>query len=85
MVVCYISYFHGHFIALFSRNIYLSFIASVHGFVYETSDFLLYDTFFIYQVLCTLIYRRSNLYSFLLNLIMGKMICLFFMKTLQYK
>ena len=47
--------------------IYLLFIASVHGFMHETSDFLLYNNLFIYQVLCTLIYRRHSLYSFLLN------------------
>ena len=47
---------------------YLLFLASVHGFMHETSDFvLLYNNLFIYQVLCTLIYRRRSLYSFLLN------------------
>ena len=45
--------------------IYLLFLSSVHGFMHETSDFLLYINIFIYQVLCTLIYRRRNLYSFL--------------------
>ena len=36
--------------------------------MHETSDdfFLLYNNLFIYQVLCTLIYRRHSLYSFLL-------------------
>ena len=29
--------------------------------------FLLYNKLFIYQVLCTLIYRRRSLYSFLMN------------------
>ena len=34
--------------------------------MHETSDlFLLYNNLFIYQVLCTLIYRRRSLYSFL--------------------
>ena len=33
--------------------------------MHETSDFLLYDNIFIYQVLCTLIYLRRSLYSFL--------------------
>ena len=47
--------------------IYLLFLASVHGFMYETSDFLLCNNLFIYQVLCTLIYRRRSLYSFLLD------------------
>ena len=38
--------------------------------MHETSDFLLYDNLFIYQVLCTLIYRRPSLYSsFLLGLL----------------
>ena len=36
--------------------------------MYETSDFfLLCNNLFIYQVLCTLIYRRRSLYSFLLG------------------
>ena len=39
---------------------------SVHGFMHETSDFLLYNNLFIYQVHVTLIYRRRSLYSFLL-------------------
>ena len=46
---------------------YLLFLASVHGFMHETSDFLLNNNLFIYQVLCTLIYRRRSLYSFLWN------------------
>ena len=33
--------------------------------MYETSDFLLCNNIYIYQVLCTLIYRRRSLYSFL--------------------
>ena len=34
--------------------------------MHETSDFfLLYNNLSIYQVLCTLIYRRRSLYSFL--------------------
>ena len=38
----------------------------------ETSDlFLLYNNLFIYQVLCTLIYRRRSLYSFLMDLCEG--------------
>ena len=45
--------------------IYILFLASVHGFVHETNDFLLYTNLFIHQVLCTLIYRRRSLYSFL--------------------
>ena len=44
---------------------YLLFLASVHGFMHETSDFLLYNSLFIYQVFCTLIYRRRSLTSFL--------------------
>ena len=47
--------------------IYLLILASVHGFMHETSDFLLYNNRFIYQVLCTLIYHRHSLYSFLLH------------------
>ena len=44
----------------------LLFPAQVHGFMHETSDFFLfYDNLFICQVLCTLIYRRRSLYSFL--------------------
>ena len=35
--------------------------------MYATSDFLLYNNLFIYQVLCTLIYRRRSLYSFVLH------------------
>ena len=38
--------------------------------MYETSDyfiFLLSNNLLIYQVLCTLIYRRRSLYSFFLN------------------
>ena len=35
--------------------------------MHETSDFLLYDNLFIYQVLCTLIHRRRSLYSFLME------------------
>ena len=38
---------------------------SVHGFMHETNDFLLYNNVFIYQVLWTPIYRRRSLYSFL--------------------
>ena len=35
--------------------------------MHETSnDFLLYNKLFIYQVICTLIYRRRSLYSLLL-------------------
>ena len=37
--------------------------------MHETSDFLLYNNIFIYQVLCTLVYRRRSLYSFLLFII----------------
>ena len=44
----------------------LLFLALVHGFMHETSDFLIYNNLFIYQVLYTLIYRRRSLYSFLL-------------------
>ena len=43
----------------------LLFFASVHGFMHEISDFLLYNNLFIYQVLCTLISRIRSLYSFL--------------------
>ena len=36
--------------------------------MHETSDdFLLYNNLFIYQLLCTLIYRRRSLDSFLLD------------------
>ena len=35
--------------------------------MHETSDFLFYNNLFIYQVLCTLIYRRRSLYSFLIH------------------
>ena len=45
----------------------LLFIAFVHGFMHETSDFLLDINLFIYQVLCTVIHRRRSLYSFLLT------------------
>ena len=45
----------------------LSFLASVHGFVHETSDFLLHNNFFIYQLFRILIYRRRSLYSFFLK------------------
>ena len=43
----------------------LLFLASVHGFTHETSDFLLFNNILIYQVLCTLVYRRRSFYSFL--------------------
>ena len=33
--------------------------------MHETSEFLLFNNLFIYQVLCTPIYRRRSLYSFL--------------------
>ena len=49
--------------------IYLLFLAPVHGFMHENSDFLLYNNLFIYQLLCTLIYRRRSLDSFLLHVI----------------
>ena len=45
----------------------LLFLASVHGSMHETSNFLLYNNLLIYQVLCTLIYRRRSLNSFFLN------------------
>ena len=48
-------------------QIFIIIFCSVHGFMYETSDFLLYNNLFIYQVLFTLIYRRHSLYSFLAN------------------
>ena len=48
--------------------IYLLFLASVLGFTYETSDFLIINNLFIYQVLCTLIYPRCSLYSLLLHI-----------------
>ena len=35
--------------------------------MHETSDLLLYSNIFIYQVLCTLIYRRRSLHSFLID------------------
>ena len=35
--------------------------------MHETSDFLIYNNIFKYQVLCTLIYHRRSLYSFLLR------------------
>ena len=38
---------------------------SVHGFMNETIDFLLYNNLFKYQVLCTLIHRRRSLNSFI--------------------
>ena len=34
--------------------------------MHDTSDILLYNSLFTYQVLCTRIYRRRSLYSFLL-------------------
>ena len=40
-------------------------IYATHGFMLQTSDFLLYNNLFIYQVLCTLIYRGRSLYSVL--------------------
>ena len=46
--------------------IYHYFLPLVHGFMHETSDFLLYNNLFIYQVRCTVIYRRRSLYSSLL-------------------
>ena len=48
-------------------------IASVHGFMHETSDFVLYNNIFIYKVLCTLIYRRRSLYSFFLGIFFRKL------------
>ena len=45
----------------------LLFLASVHGFMHETSDFLLYNNLFAYQVLCTLIYRRRSPLLFLIS------------------
>ena len=53
--------------------IYLLFLAWVHGFMHETSDFLLYNNLLIYQVLCALIYRRRSLYYFLLPIIPEKL------------
>ena len=45
----------------------LLFLALVHGFMHETSDYiLLYKNVFIYQVLCIVTYCRCSLYSFLL-------------------
>ena len=41
--------------------------------MHETSDFLLYNNLFIYQVLCALIYRRRSLYYFLLQIIPEKL------------
>ena len=42
-------------------------LVPVHGFMHETSDFLLYNNLFIYQILCTLIYRRRSLLLFLIG------------------
>ena len=39
-------------------------------FVVCCNFLLLYNNLFIYQVLCTLIYRRRSLYSFLLHLVL---------------
>ena len=46
-------------------HIFINIYALVHGFMHETSAFLLYNNLFIYQVLCRVIYRRRSLYSFL--------------------
>ena len=37
--------------------------------MHETSDFLLYNILFIYQILCNLIYRRRTLYFVLCELL----------------
>ena len=50
--------------------IYLKlFLASVHGFMHATSDcFLLHNNLFIYQLLCTLIYRRRSFFHLCIHL-----------------
>ena len=50
--------------------IYLKlFLASVHGFMHETSDcFLLHNNLFIYQLLCALIYRRRSFFHLCIHL-----------------
>ena len=63
---CMIVHFLAHisnkswYVSLEWYFIYLLFLASVHGFMHETSDFLLYNNLFIYQILSTLIYRRRS-------------------------
>ena len=44
--------------------------------------FLLYNNLFIYQVLCTLIYRRRSLYSFLLSFLSNAYDCISHQKRL---
>ena len=57
----------GMYVWIDISYIYYYFLPRFTGFMHETSDFLLYNNLFIYQVLCRLIYSKRSLYSFLSN------------------